>query len=261
MNTMKPNPADTQTQLVNVSPTELAAPAAPQSLAVRAAPTVADMLSAVIEKGVTQDNAAAIEKLVGLYERMEARNAEKQFAEAFVALQADLPVIVASSVIPNRGKYERYEDVMRVVGPLLVKHGFTVSFSMDFREGRVLETCTLRHVGGHSQSNSFAVRTSGKADSETQADCKAATTAKRNALLNCLNIIIRQDALLDEDADASLEGAFLSPEQALYLREKVRETKSDEKAFLQFAGASKFEEIASSKYDRLLAALNRKASQ
>lgn len=236
-------------------------PAHDQTLAespARKPPSVGEMLSAVIEKGVTSENVAAIEKLVGLYERMELRDAEKQFAAAFVALQADLPVIVASSVIPNRGKYERFEDVMRVVGPLLVKHGFTVSFSMDFREGRVLETCKLSHVAGHSQSNSFAVRT-GKADSDTQADCKAATTAKRNALLNCLNIVIRQDMLTDEDNDASLEGEVISPDKVQYLREQVAETKSDAAKFLALAGVSSFEEIRTGAYDVLVRALAAKA--
>jgi hypothetical protein len=222
-------------------------------------PSVGAMLSAVIDKGVTAENVGALEKLVELYERMEQRNAEKQFAEAFVKLQGELPVIVAETVIANRGKYARFEDVMHQISPVLVRNGFTVSFSMDFRDGRILETCTLAHVGGHSRANSFAVRT-GKADSDTQADCKAATTAKRNALLNCLNIVVRQDALQSEEEDASLEGAFISVAQVCFLRELVAQTKSDIVAFLAFAGAAKFEEIPTSRYDRLVAALRRKAS-
>ena len=79
----------------------------------------------------------------------------------------------------------------------MVRNGFSVDFTMDYKDGRIIETCHLRHTGGHSKSNSFGVRV-GKADTDTQADCKAATTAKRNALLNCLNIVIRQDALQDE---------------------------------------------------------------
>jgi hypothetical protein len=241
-----------ETQLVPAAQMPLAAQAQQQ------APSVGAMLSAVIEKGVTTENVAAIEKLVGLYERMEQRNAERQFTEAFVKLQSELPVIVAETVIANRGKYARFEDVMHQISPVLVRNGFTVSFSMDFRDGRILETCTLSHVGGHSRANSFAVRT-GKADSDTQADCKAATTAKRNALLNALNIVVRQDALQSEDADASLEGAFISTEQVCFLRELVTQTKSDLPAFLAFAGAAKFEEIPQSRYDRLVAALRRKA--
>lgn len=219
---------------------------------------IGQMLKAVVDKGVTADNVGALEKLADLYERMQVKDAERQFNIAFVALQSDLPVIVASSVIPNRGKYERFEDVMRVVGPLLVKHGFTVSFTMDFREGRVLETCHLRHIGGHSQSNSFAVRT-GKADSDTQADCKAATTAKRNALLNCLNIVIRQDAFTDEDNDASLEGDVIGSDKVQYLKEQLAETNSDVSKFLALAGVAKIEEIRTGSYDVLVRALAAKA--
>jgi hypothetical protein len=218
---------------------------------------VAKMLATFIEKGVTADNVNALEKMCDLYERMQDRNAQRQFTEAFVALQAELPVIVATSTIPNRGKYEKFEDVMRVVSPLLVKHGFTVSFSMDFKDTRVLEICTLKHIGGHSQSNSFAVRT-GRADSDTQADCKAATTAKRNALLNCLNIVIRQDAYQNEDSDASLDGSPLKPEQVLYLKELIKDAKPDMARLLAFAGAASVEEIGSARYDEVVAMLHKK---
>lgn len=232
----------------------------PEASLALASPSIGQMIQAALDKGVTPENVVVVEKMLELYERLDAKNAEKAFNAAFVALQAELPIIVASTVIPNRGKYERFEDVMKVVGPLLVKHGFTVSFSMDFREGRVLEICQLRHTGGYSQSNSFAVRT-GKADTETQADCKAATTAKRNALLNCLNIVIRQDALQDEDGDASLEGGFIQPDQVLYIEELLKETKADRPAFLKFAGADSVAEIGSAKYNRLVAALHKKAGR
>lgn len=218
---------------------------------------IAKLLQGIVQGGVTSENAAALEKVVGLYERMEEKAAERLFNRAFVNLQSDLPVIVASSVIPNRGKYERFEDVMRQIAEPLKNNGFTVSFSMEAQENRVLVTCHLRHIGGHSTSNQFSVRT-GKADSETQADCKAATTAKRNALLQALNIVIRQDAFQDEEQDAAIEGAFIAHDKAQYLRELVKETKSDEARFLQFAQASKYEEIRDAHYDRLVASLHRK---
>jgi hypothetical protein len=200
-----------------------------------------------------------MERLLAMAERMQAKDAERQFNAAFVKLQGEIPVIVATSVIPNRGKYERFEDVMQKIGPLLVANGFTVSFSMEATENRILETCHLKHVGGHSQSNSFAVRAGGKADSDTQADCKAATTAKRNALLNCLNIVIRQDAYQNEDSDGSLDGAPITWDQAAHLKEQVRATGADEAAFLKFAGAHDYHDIGSARYDSLVAALAKKA--
>lgn len=218
---------------------------------------VLGMIQKVIEGGVTEANVAALDKLLGVYERLEDKRAERLFNEAFVTLQSELPVIVAKTEIPKRGKYERFEDVMTVVSPLLKKHGFTVSFSMSATDLRITETCSLKHTGGHSQSNSFSVRV-GRADSETQADCKAATTAKRNALLNCLNIVIRQDALQNEE-DATIEGEPISWDQAEFLREEVKATASDEAAFLRFANAEKYEDIGSARYDELVRALAKKA--
>ncbi len=219
---------------------------------------IATMLEAVVAGGVTSENVAAIEKLADLYERMQTKRSEQAFAASFSALQAELPVIVASTPIPNRGKYERFEDVMRVVSPLLAKHGFSISFSMDSKDGRVVETCHLRHVGGHSQSNSFAVRV-GRADTETQADCKAATTAKRNALLNALNIVIRQDAFTNEESDAAIEGEVIDSAKVQYLKEQVAETNSDAKKFLALAGVERFEDIRAGSYEVLVRALAAKA--
>lgn len=222
-------------------------------------PSVGQMLQSVIDKGVTAENVAAVGEIVKLYERVQARDAEREFTIAFNALQTDMPTITAKSVIPNRGKYEKFEDLMIVVGPLLTKHGFTVSFSMDFKENRILETCHLKHIGGHSQSNSFAVR-SGRADSDTQADCKAATTAKRNALCNALNIVIRQD-VLNEEHDASMEGdpnAKVTKEQADELERRAQETNSNIPAFLAFTKSKKFADIPANRYDELDAMLARK---
>lgn len=223
--------------------------------------SVPQMLQTVIQGGVTAENAAAFEKLIELHWKMQERDAEKQFNEAFVALQKETPVIVASSVIPNRGKYERFEDIMNVLSPLLAKHGFSVSFSNDAKDNRITETCHLRHISGHSQTNTFSVRVGGKADSETQADCKAATTAKRNALLNALNIVIRQDCLQNEDDDPRNEGAPITLEQANELEHRVQMTNSDVGAFLKLAGAPMFRKILSGKYTMLDAMLKRKEAQ
>lgn len=213
--------------------------------------TIERAFRAIVEGTLDADKLKVMKDLL-------AMDAERQFNGAFVALQADLPVIVATSVIPNRGKYEKFEDIMAKVGPLLTKHGFTVSFSQDFKESRILETCTLSH-GGHSRSNSFAVR-SGRADNDTQADCKASTTAKRNALCNALNIVIRQDCMSNED-DAGIEGdpnEFITAQQAAELKDRAELTNSNIGALLQFAKAKTFATIPANRYADLDQLLRRK---
>jgi len=220
-------------------------------------PSIAQMLQGALASGITKDNADALGKMMELYERMESRKAEQLFNSAFAALQSELPVIVASSVIPNRGKYERFEDVMRVVQPLLNKHGFAISFSQQADEKRITVTCFLRHAGGHYTANPFAVRLGGKADSETQADCKASTTAKRNALLQALNIVIRQDFLQDEDNPTN-ECGYITPAQAIELADWVESIGADRTKFLEYAGAKTFETIHEARYDDLVAVLRKK---
>lgn len=207
------------------------------------------MLQAVVEKGVTTENVAAIGELVRLYEHMEEKNAEKEFARAFVALQADTPNIKAVSFIPDnngnvRSRFAPYEEIMEQVAPLLQKHGFTVTFSTDFKEGRIIKKCTLQHISGHSRTNEFAVRIGSGPPraSEAQADGAASTYAKRFALCDALNIVV------EKDTDAKVEGAKITTDQAFELERRVGETNSNREAFLKFAGAESYKDIAETKY-------------
>jgi hypothetical protein len=211
-----------------------------------ASPSPLDMLQSMIEKGVTTENAAAFEQLVKLSEHMEDRKAEREFAQAFNALQSEMKAVKAMKPVPNndgstRYKFAPYEEIMKQVGPLLERHNFTVSFSTKFEEARLIKICTLQHIGGHSRSNEFAVRV-GKGppgSSDAQADGAASTYAKRFALCDILNIQI------ETDSDARIEGTTISADQAMELRDRLRTVSGDEKAFLKFAGASTFEAISS----------------
>ncbi len=223
-------------------------------------PSVAHMLQAVIQQGVTEQNVAALERLCGLYERMQSAEAEKQFAAAFVALQAEMPKVNATKAVPNndgtvRYKFAPFEELMRQIAPMLQKHGFTVSFGNRYEDNRLVETCTLQHIGGHKRSNDFAVRIGSgppKA-SESQADGAAATYAKRFALTDALNIVVEH-----LDNDARIEGAAITLEQARSLRERVLATGSSVDLFLKFAGATDFDSISATRYWMLDASLKKK---
>lgn len=215
--------------------------------------SIEQVFAAVQEKQISPENIEVMRQLL-------AMDAEQKFAAAFVELQAQIPTITAKTQIPNRGKYEKFEDLMAVLTPLLAKHKFTVSFSQTFSDNpiRIIETCHLSH-GRHTLTRSFAVRTR-KADSDTQADCMAATTAKRNALCNALNIVIRQDCLNSED-DAGIEGDVdtkITEEQAEELEHRVLMTNSNTADFLKYAKAISFADIMASRYTELNELLARK---
>jgi len=205
---------------------------------------IAAMLQAIVEKGVTAENAAVLEKVCDLYEKMDAIGARKAFAAARCLLQAELPSVMATKSIPSktgeiRSMFAPYEEIMGKVGPYLVKHGFSVSFTMKADGGRMEAFCTLTHSGGHSESNSFSVRVgSGPPGcSEAQSDGSARSYARRGALCDALNIII------DKDTDAHLEGACIDTDTARDLAARAKEAGLDEKAFLRLAGAQSFATI------------------
>lgn len=205
---------------------------------------IAETLRAIVEKGITAENAATLEKVCDLYMKMDAVGARKQYAAAKAALQAELPSVLATEAIPSkdgtiRSTFAPYEEIMAQVRPFLVAHGFSVSFTMQADEKRMKAICTLTHTGGHAETNEFAVRVgSGPPGcSDAQSDGAARSYARRGALCDALNIVI------DHDTDARLEGAILSAEAAAVLREKVRAVGEDEARFLRFAGADSFATI------------------
>jgi len=218
-------------------------------------PSIAQMLQSALATGV---DPAKLDKMLDVFERMENKRAEREFNAAFAKLQSELPEIVAESVIPNRGKYARFENVMHQIQPILNANGFAVSFSQQSDEKRITVTCFLRHVGGHYTSNPFAVRIGGqKADSDAQADSKLSTTAKRNALLQALNIVVHQDYLQDDDNPTN-EGGYITPAQAIELAEWVESIGADKAKFLEYAGAITFETIHAVRYEDLVAVLKKK---
>jgi hypothetical protein len=235
-----------------------------------AAPSVAGMLQAVIDKGVTAENVAAVEQIVKLYEHMQEKDAEKLFAQAFNALQSEMKGVRAMKAVPNkdggvRYKYAPYEDIMDQVKPMLEKHGFTVTFSTEYVEDRLVKHCTLQHLGGHSKTNKFAVRIGSgpPAATASQADGAASTYAKRFALCDCLNITI------ETDSDARAEGATITDEEAMELQRRVIETESNPVAFLKFCGVQvsglpmldDFRKIPSTRYDAADEMLRRKEAR
>lgn len=216
---------------------------------------VSSMLQAIIEKGITPENAAALEQLVGLYERMEAKRAEREFASAMVALKQEMPAITADKPVPNRDGTVRYcyaplESIDSVLRPAALKHGFSYSFSQQPADiGRVTKLCVVKHVGGHSESTPFTVRVGGgpPGSSEAQGDGAAATYAQRRALCDAFGIIVESDR--DGADDARNEGAVISQKEAIELKEWAEAVGTNIPTFLAIAGAANFESISRPKLE------------
>lgn len=227
-------------------------------------PSVGQMLAALIEKGDPEKNIGVVERLIALQERQEAKQAERQFAQAFHSLQKQITSVEATVPVPDkhgnvRYYFAAYEHIMAQVGPLLIENGFSVSFDSEFKDERLVMRCTLTHVGGHSRTGTQFMRVgSVYGANDAQNDGATTTMAKRYALCAMLNIVIGHDT--DGQGDAKNEGQPVSFEQAQTLREMVKEAKADEAKFLKYAGADKYEEIGSNRYQSLFRELQDRIS-
>lgn len=219
------------------------------------------MLQAVIDKGITQDNVGALEKLVGLYERMQQKDAEKDFAEAFVRLQSQIPTIEGHRAVTTKTgelkfRYANFNDIDEIVKPICLRNGFTYAFrETGIDGGRITVTMTLQHSGGHHREIPCTVRVGSgpPGATESQADMSGHAYAQRGALEAGLALRI-----VGAREDAGITTGVITEEQADELERRVKETNSDVGSFLRFAGSKTFKEIAASRYDELDALLARK---
>lgn len=224
-----------------------------------AEPSVGQLLQSVIEKGDPEKNIAVLERLIALKERSDARQAEREFAIAFHGLQQETLGVQALDEVPDkhgnvRYTFASYERIMAQVGPLLLKHGFSVSYDSEFKEPRMVMRCTLTHVSGHSRVTSQFMRVGTVyGANDAQNDGATATMARRYALCSALNIVIERDT---DGGDARNEGQPVTLEQAHTLREMVRESRSDEARFLKYANAASYEEIGANRYQELWRSLH-----
>lgn len=242
------------------APEQLSIHEAKEALATRAEPSIGQMLATFLENPEAIKNVEVAERMFALYERAEARNAEKEFAAAFADLQTEMPRIEARGQ-SDRYSYMKYEDIMQILTPLLNKHGFSVTFSTKAEDTRLTQFCTVTHRNGHSRTNQYTVRLSNRTPglNECQQDGLAGTYAKRYAVCNAFNITVETDT--DGREDVRNEGAFITVEKSEYLREQVREVKFNEATFFKLAGCSKYEEITEGKYAVLINALDMKRRQ
>lgn len=119
-----------------------------------AAPTPALLLQMAVQQNADLDK---LERLMALQERWEATEARKAYDRAFSDFKAEAVRILKNRQVndgPLRGKaYAELFAVVNAVTPALSKHGLSSSWKITRDEPQWIEvTCTLKHVGGHSES-------------------------------------------------------------------------------------------------------------
>lgn len=205
-------------------------------------PSAADQLVAVIDRAARDPDydVDKLERMFSLHEKLRAEQAQQAFAQAFVALQMELPPIEATKIIPDKNGKERsrftpYVEMMAIIRPLLRKNNFAITRSQSMDANTVTESLTLIHAGGHSKTNTFTVRRGNgpPGTSTEQGDGSAASFALRYALRDALDLVFIGPEKVEDETKL---GEALTPEDAVMLRARTQAVVTNEHKFLLWAG-------------------------
>lgn len=225
-------------------------------------PHVGQLLQLAIEKGV---DPAALEKLVDLHERVTKRDAALEFARALAAFQSECPPIgkVKTAKIATRSggeysyTYAPLDEIVRVVKPLLLAHGFSYGWDSDVTGGQLKCTCTLRHVNGHSTTASFTLPVENPSAMSPQQKVGAALTfAQRKTLESVLGLNTTEE---DSDAIArEVDPTPVSEDQLVELQDLAAEAQVDMPRFLKFLQVDALATLPAARYAEAKSALTQK---
>lgn len=200
-------------------------------------PSVAQILSAAVQGGVTAENVAVVKELLAMQKEIREDESKRAFARDFVALQAAIPAMEKSKEVKNkdgshRFAYAPFEEIMDAVKPLAQEHNFGITFDTETVERSITVHCILIHSSGHEKRNKQTVRIGSgpPGSSEAQADGAATSYAKRFALCAALNITI------ETDREEARGGDAITEEEAAELEKGVTETGIAPVKFLKWLG-------------------------
>lgn len=244
---------------------------APQSIAVQTQPLeqsagVTPMLS-MIERAARDPSVDVdkMERLMQMQERVLARQAETAFNDAMTSAQANIGRIAADKENKQTHSwYATYASLDRVVRPVYVEHGFSLSFDTapDAPPDTVRVVCYVSHRGGHTRTYRVDMPADGKGAkggdvmTKTHAAGSAMSYGSRYLLKMIFNIAIGIDS--DDDDGNKAANPPITEQQEAQLAEMLEATNSSKPNFLKWLGIKKLSDLPSARYDEAFAALKRK---
>jgi hypothetical protein len=191
---------------------------APQQLA-----TVVDNVSpmfAMIERAA-RDPSVDIDKLERLMQMKvdaDAKQARADFDAAMAEMQPQLPSIGERGNAAGRYTYALWEDINAAIKPVLMAHGFALTFRTDFSNG-IKVTGVLSHRNGHREETSIALPADPSGNKNAvQAVASSVSYGKRYTAGALLNLTSHGE---DDDAHASVARQARSASQKVATDEEI----------------------------------------
>jgi hypothetical protein len=189
--------------------------------------------------------------------------AKEAYQDAFAAFSAEMPAVERDGMVdlgPGKGKFPftTYEQMDKILRPLLVKHGFSLQFWSSDAENKDLIIVHGALIGhGWQRESVYPVPPdTGPGRNALMARGSAQTYAKRY-IADLLCNIVRKG--IDDDARRAMQ-ASIDPKQVAELNRLIKATNTAEESFLKMmvTDAETIADIRPRDYPRLLMALQEK---
>lgn len=202
-----------------------------------------------------------LDKLMELHKHLGEESAKKAFFSAMAEFQGEMPQVERTRVVMNKGgvteryRYAALEDLMEKATPVLAKSGLSVRFVQKDDGGFLHITCIVAHAEGHKEESPFTLPKEGPPQSnQTQAQASTNSYARRYALCNALNIVVKDE---DDDGAGADPPEMISEKQVAALQELSAKV-GEESQFLKFMGVASIEDIPAGEFARAERALKKK---
>ena len=173
-----------------------------------AIPQSSNVLAMVLEAARDPNiDAAKVETMANLAMRMQDREREEQFNRDKIGALMDMPIIAKNGAILNKqggvqSRYSKWEDIHRIIKPILERHNLAISFNVDHTAQMVTVQPILSHRNGYVEKGGnmvLPIDTTGSKNG-TQGAGSAASYGKRHTAKAMLNIV---EGGVDDDGQAA----------------------------------------------------------
>lgn len=211
-----------------------------------------------------------LERLMAMYERIGAREAEQSFNAAMSDAQTEMRPVAADAQSQQAGKkYASYAQLDRALRPIFTGHGFALSFNTEpgAPENCVRVVCYATHRGGHSRKYEVDMPADGKGArggdvmSKTHATASALSYGARYLLKLIFNVAVGET---DDDGNAAggtkapTDNGPITRAQADELLKMIKDTGSDIGRFCRYMGVEAVPDIKAGEFPRAVTMLTKK---
>lgn len=222
-----------------------------------AAVTPMTMIDRALATGAAPET---LEKLLALQERWEANQGRKAFDEAMAAAKAEIPTIRKNRTVDftsQKGrthyKHEDLAEIAATINPILGKHGLSYRFRTTSTIGEPISvTCIVSHRLGYSEENTLVgPRDDSGNKNSLQQIGSTLTYLQRMTLKAALGLAAAED----DDGQVGGTGDDDRPVNAAEietLRQQIKETSTDEPAFLKWLDVGALDSIRISALPRIM---------